>query len=140
MAVLARQDRDAVVAATSERLAAMRACLRPAGRWRVLVQPFDDAALVGPLLGLVGLASVELGDAGTLSGTNFLGTTDAQDFDIRTNDIIHHRFTQNGGIEYLNTGNSVFLGEDAGSVDDLSNNRNVFVRNQSGRLNTTGLN
>ncbi len=42
-----------------------------------------------------------------------------------------------GRFEILNTGNSVFIGEDAGLNDDLSNS-NVFVGYRSGRDNTTG--
>ena len=79
-----------------------------------------------------------LGNAGTTNGVNFLGTTDAQDLDIRTNNIIRHRFTQQGQIEFLNTGNSVFIGEDAGANDDLSANVNVFIGQQAGNSNTTG--
>jgi hypothetical protein len=79
-----------------------------------------------------------LGNAGTINGTNFLGTTDAQDLDIRTNNVIRHRFTQQGQIEFLNTGYSVFIGEGAGASDSLSNNYNVFVGYQAGNANTTG--
>jgi hypothetical protein len=43
-----------------------------------------------------------------------------------------------GRLEVLNTGSSVFLGENAGKVDDLSNNQNVFLGYQVGRNNTTG--
>ena len=43
-----------------------------------------------------------------------------------------------GHISVLNTGNSVFIGEDAGLNDDLSDNRNVFVGKNAGKLNTTG--
>ena len=80
-----------------------------------------------------------LGNAGTVSGTNFLGTTDNQVLDIRTNNIIHTRITTKGQIEVLNTGNSVFVGEGAGAADDLSNNNNVLVGYNAGTANTTGL-
>ncbi|HHZ64304.1 MAG TPA: hypothetical protein EYN51_02200, partial [Flavobacteriales bacterium] len=79
-----------------------------------------------------------LGNAGTVNGTNFLGTTDAQDLDIRTNNVIRHRFTQQGQIEFLNTGLSVFIGEGAGASDDLSNNWNVFVGHNAGNANASG--
>jgi len=78
------------------------------------------------------------GNTGTISGTDFIGTTDNQDFDIRTNNAIKWRFKTNGTLEFLNTGNSVFIGEGAGANDDLSNNENVFVGYQSGNSNTTG--
>ena len=78
------------------------------------------------------------GNSGTTNGTDFLGTTDAQDLDIRTNNIVHHRFTQQGQLEFLNTGNSVFIGSGAGSNDDLTNNANTMVGTNAGLLNTSG--
>ena len=78
------------------------------------------------------------GNAGTVNGTNFLGTTDAQSLDFRTNNVIRTRITQKGQIEIFNTGNSVFIGEGAGTNDDLTNNSNVFVGYQAGTANTTG--
>ena len=79
------------------------------------------------------------GNAGTTNGTDFIGTTDAQDLDIRTNNVVRARITQKGQIETLNTGNSVFIGEGAGANDDLSDNYNVFVGKDAGASNTTGL-
>lgn len=78
------------------------------------------------------------GNSGTTSGTDFLGTTDAQDLDIRTNNIIHTRISTKGQIEVLNSGHSLFIGEQAGENDDLTNNNNVFVGFNSGFSNTTG--
>lgn len=78
------------------------------------------------------------GNAGTTNGTDFIGTTDAQDLDIRTHDVIHVRITQKGQIETVNTGNSVFIGKEAGENDDLTDNRNVFVGYQSGFTNNSG--
>lgn len=78
------------------------------------------------------------GNAGTISGTNFIGTTNAQDFDIRTNNVIRTRITQKGQIEILNTGASVFIGEGAGASDDLSSNQNTFVGYVAGDATTTG--
>ena len=78
------------------------------------------------------------GNSGTTNGTDFIGTTDAQNLDIRTNNVIRHRFTQQGQLEFLNTGNSVFIGEGAGTNDDLSANNNTFVGTQAGQSNTTG--
>ena len=78
------------------------------------------------------------GNSNTTSGVNFLGTTNAQDLDIRTNNVIKHRFSQQGQIEFINTGNSVFIGEGAGESDDLSSNNNVFIGYRSGFANTTG--
>jgi len=81
-----------------------------------------------------------LGNAGTVSGTNFLGTTNAQSLDFRTNGILRTRITLKGQIEVFNTGLSVFVGEGAGANDDLSNNFNVFLGHQAGFTNTTGFN
>ena len=39
------------------------------------------------------------GDAGTTAGTNFIGTTDAQDFIIKTNSVTAARFGQIGDVE-----------------------------------------
>lgn len=39
---------------------------------------------------------------------------------------------------FSNTGSSVFIGEDAGLVDDLTNNFNVFIGQDAGKANTTG--
>ena len=78
------------------------------------------------------------GNSSAVSGTNFIGTTNAQDIDFRTNNTIKMRLTQKGQIEMLNTGHSVFIGEQAGANDNLANHQNVFVGYQSGHLNLTG--
>ena len=44
----------------------------------------------------------------------------------------------NGRIEVLNTGNSVFIGKEAGENDDFSTNKNAFIGHQSGYSNTSG--
>ncbi len=81
-----------------------------------------------------------LGNAGTNPTTNFLGTTDNQELAIRTNNTEKIRITTQGQIEPVNTGNSVFIGNQAGENDDLSGNQNVFVGYFCGRANTTGNN
>ncbi len=43
-----------------------------------------------------------------------------------------------GHIAQTGTGYSVFLGEDAGKNDDLSNNENVFIGHKAGYANTNG--
>lgn len=78
------------------------------------------------------------GNAGTLSGTNFLGTTDAQDLDFRVNNVVKIRLTQQGQLSFVNAGGSVFVGINAGDVDDLTNNQNTFVGSTSGQFTTTG--
>lgn len=79
-----------------------------------------------------------LGNTGTAPATNFLGTTDNVPLVIRINAVERLRITIKGQLEPLNTGSSVFLGEEAGLNDDLTANRNVFVGMRSGRANTTG--
>jgi hypothetical protein len=44
-----------------------------------------------------------------------------------------------GKLPFANTGQSVFIGENAGLNDDLTNNENVFVGYEAGRANTTGI-
>lgn len=41
-------------------------------------------------------------------------------------------------LSFVNTGNSVFIGDNAGINDDLTDNRNVFVGFNAGKQNTTG--
>ncbi len=50
------------------------------------------------------------------------------------------RLTNKGQIEQLNTGGSIFIGEDAGNSDDLSSNYNVFIGQLCGSTNTSGNN
>ncbi len=77
------------------------------------------------------------GNSGTTEGTDFIGTTDAQDLDIRINNTIHTRITQKGQIETLNTGQSVFIGERAGAQNDnFSASKNTFVGYYAGENNT----
>ena len=46
----------------------------------------------------------------------------------------------NGRIEVLNTGQSVFIGEGTGTNDDYGDNRNVFIGDSAGYSNTNGYN
>ncbi len=41
-------------------------------------------------------------------------------------------------LESLNTGSSLFIGEDAGINDDLSDNKNTFIGASAGKANTSG--
>ena len=109
---------------------------KAAGTWP------DGVPLIGPsgpagadgALNAWGLS----GSAGTVDGTNFIGTTDAQALDIRTNNVLRTRITTKGQIETHNTGQSVFVGGGAGANDDLTDNLNVFVGYWAGFSNTTG--
>ncbi|WP_304038768.1 hypothetical protein [Mesonia mobilis] len=79
------------------------------------------------------------GNAGTDSATNFIGTIDAEDFMIRTNNEERISFDNDRSrINFLNNGNSIFIGALAGNNDDLSTNNNTFVGNSSGQENTSG--
>ncbi|AUC79327.1 hypothetical protein CW736_08000 [Nonlabens sp. MB-3u-79] len=79
------------------------------------------------------------GNTGTTSGNDFIGTTDAQDLAIKTNNTLFFRFTQKGQLDFLNTGESVFIGEDAGEANDISlTTRSTFVGSKSGASNTSG--
>ena len=78
------------------------------------------------------------GNSGTDTSTNFIGTTDNQPLVIRTNNTKKVIITQKGQLEIKNTGNSVFIGSEAGKNDDLSGNANVFIGDLAGRDNTTG--
>ncbi|MDX1407918.1 MAG: hypothetical protein R3330_07285, partial [Saprospiraceae bacterium] len=89
-------------------------------------------------LGIAGNVWLEGGNTGTVNGTDFIGTTDNVDLDIRTNNVVRTRITTKGQIEVLNTGQSVFLGEGAGANDDLTNNESTFLGYQAGMNNMTG--
>ncbi len=78
------------------------------------------------------------GNAGTIEGVNFIGTTDSTSLDFRTDSILKIRFTTKGQIETYNNGNSVFIGKGAGENDDLGNNSNVFIGYEAGKTNIHG--
>ncbi len=81
-----------------------------------------------------------IGNSGTNSATNFIGTTDNESLVFRTNNTEKLRLTEKGQLEINNTGRSIFIGNNAGENDDLSLNDNTFVGNNSGFNNTTGAN
>jgi hypothetical protein len=78
------------------------------------------------------------GNSGTVDGTNFIGTTDAQPLSIRTNNLLKARITTKGQLEILNTGYSLFVGEGAGANEDLNNRLNIFLGSQAGASTTSG--
>ncbi len=80
----------------------------------------------------------KLGNASTINGTHFIGTTNGQNLDIRTNNVIRVRITQKGQIEILNTGGSTFLGENAGMSDNLISNYNTYIGYRSGQTAISG--
>lgn len=78
------------------------------------------------------------GNAGTASGTNFIGTTDAQDLTFRTNNITKLTLTQRGQLSITNTGGSVLVGSGAGDADDFTINQNTFIGTVSGESTSSG--
>lgn len=80
------------------------------------------------------------GNSNAISGTHYIGTSNAQDIDFRTNSVTRMRLSQKGQLEILNTGQSIFIGDQAGENDDATSNRNAFIGLQSGFSNTSGSN
>ncbi len=78
------------------------------------------------------------GNAGTVAGTNFIGTTDAQDLTFRTNNITKLTLTQRGQLSITNTGGSVLVGSGAGDADDFTLNQNTFIGTVSGESTSSG--
>lgn len=101
---------------------------------------WDGAQWVHFSVGAAGNDWTLTGNAGTTTGTNFIGTTDNRELDFRTNNIIRLRMTTKGQLETMNTGHSVFIGEMAGENDDLTDNYNVAIGYQALYDNTTGIN
>jgi len=79
-----------------------------------------------------------IGNAGTNSSSNFLGTTDAQELRFRTNNNLRMGLTLKGQLELFNGSNSLFVGEEAGENDNLTDNRNTFIGYQNGFTTTNG--
>ena len=65
---------------------------------------------------------------------------ESPDEDIIRVDIegTEHFTLHKGRMEFLNNGNSVFLGQSAGANDDFSDNRNVAIGREALELNTSG--
>jgi hypothetical protein len=72
-----------------------------------------------------------LGNAGTVAGTNFLGTTDNVALDIRTNNALRARFTTSGAILMQNpsvAGNTI-IGNTATATTAPTGANNTFIGN-----------
>lgn len=69
------------------------------------------------------------GNSGTNTTSYFIGTTDNVGLVFRTNNIARLRIGLNGELNTLNTGQSVFLGNQAGQNDDHDgvDNYNVYI-------------
>lgn len=81
------------------------------------------------------------GNSGTVSGVNFIGTTDSQALDFRVNNVRRMRLETNGTLATLNMGKSVYIGLEAGNADTYSMWKyNVAVGEYALRNNTSGVN
>ena len=95
----------------------------------------QDLTLTGNVLSIEDGNSVTLsddwrttGNTGTNPTTNFLGTTDSQDLVLRTNNLERLRLTTTGRLEFNNTFNNIFIGNDAGLSDNLAfNHGNIAI-------------
>ena len=77
-----------------------------------------------------------LGNAGTTSGTNFLGTTDANDLDIRVNNDLKLMVTEKGQLEMYGTAQTgyILIGQGAGEVQTgIGSYGTVFIGHEAGR-------
>lgn len=90
------------------------------------------------------------GNAGTISGVagsstagvNFIGTTDAENLEVRLNNstTTFFRFTQDGILEFINPDSNTFLGQSAGLGNTAGENvaigNSALAGNNSGGSNT----
>ena len=89
------------------------------------VKKVATSTLIGP-----GSGWLLTGNAGTVDGTNFIGTTDNVALNFRVNNQKAGRIGNSDG--------SVFLGYQAGNSDDLGSNDNTFIGYQAGYANIDG--
>ena len=87
--------------------------------------------------------AVSLGDTtqvSDLDGDTKIQMEESSDEDIIRFDLAGKQQWRMVGarLEANNSGLSVFIGQEAGQTDDLSNNENVFIGYRSGRNNSTG--
>lgn len=92
---------------------------------------------------LTGNSGTVSGAAGSsISGINFLGTTDAENLEVRLNNSTtsFFRFTQEGVLEFINPNSNVFLGLSAGLGNTAGENvavgTSALSGNNSGGSNT----
>ena len=92
-----------------------------------------------------GVASWQTNNAGTIQNSiaDADNNTKIQVEETANEDIIRfdmagtEYFRMDGGrLEVLNTGNSVFIGENAGANDDLSSNENIYIGKSAGENGT----
>jgi len=84
--------------------------------------------------------TLDADDGDNPTDTWFIASTATGNYLNFTNDVNEYFRMTGPKLYVMNSGQSVFIGENAGAVDDLSTNRNVFVGYNAGAANTTGQN
>jgi len=79
-----------------------------------------------------------LGDADGDTKIEFSGGGSLSSIDFFLAGTNYFKVAKYGALEILNSGKSIFIGEDAGKSDNLSNNVNIFIGKEAGKLNTSG--
>ena len=97
----------------------------------------------GSAWGLTGNSGTISGPAGSsTAGINFIGTTDAENLEVRLNNSssTFFRFTQEGALEFINANSNTFLGLSAGLGNTAGENvaigNSALSSNNSGGSNT----
>jgi hypothetical protein len=78
------------------------------------------------------------GNANIDTNSQFIGNTNNASLFIKVDNTNKFLFNKSGSFEPVNTGASIFIGEAAGEVDNLLNNQNIFIGQNSGSSNTNG--
>lgn len=98
---------------------------------------------LGAAWGLTGNAGTNSGNAGSsTAGVNFVGTTDAENLEVRLNSstTTFFRFTQDGALEFINPNSNTFLGLSAGlgnmAEENVAIGSSSLSGNNSGGSNT----
>ncbi len=75
-----------------------------------------------------------------IDGDTKIQLEESSDDDIIRFDLNGTEFMRldSGRIEILNTGSSIFIGEDVGINDDFTNNKNIFIGYKTGYTNSSG--
>lgn len=80
------------------------------------------------------------GNTGSLNGTSYLGTDDNQNFSISVFDTLRFTVDTLGRIIPHRTGHSIFIGDNSGKNDNLTDNFNVYIGKKTGYSNATDYN
>jgi hypothetical protein len=78
------------------------------------------------------------GNAAIDTSIHFIGTTNEQPLVFKVNNTERMRLDTGGTLVMSPSGNSIFIGAEAGSSDDGTNNRNIFLGPLAGSNNTSG--